>query len=71
MVNSERVRTGKFCCTLELCPYIPGDPYDIGLFPQVADNVYSMLLVIGDEAVLLPENTGILPVSEGEAAEGD
>jgi len=71
MVNSERVRTGRFCCTLELCPYISGDPYDIGLFPQVVDNVYSMLLVIGDEAVLLPENTGILPVSEGEAAEGD
>jgi len=71
MVNSERVRTGRFCCTLELCPYISGDPYDIGLFPQVVDNVYSMLLVIGDEAAKLPEPAGSLPASgEEEAAEG-
>ena len=66
MVNTERLRTGKFCCTLELCPYIHQDPYPVDRFPQVIDNVYSMILVIGDETLKLPEHTGWLPAASPE-----
>ncbi len=69
MVNTERLRTGKFCCTLELCPYIHQDPYPADRFPQVVDNVYSMILVVGEETLKLPEHTGWLPVQEPEEEE--
>jgi hypothetical protein len=35
-------------------------------FPQVIDNVYSMILVIGDETLKLPEHTGWLPAASPE-----
>ncbi len=66
MVNTERLRTGKFCCTLELCSYIHQDPYPVDRFPQVIDNVYSMILVVGEETLKLPEHTGWLPEEEPE-----
>ena len=53
MVNTERYVKGKFGCTVELCPYIHQDPYPISMFPQVVDNVYSLMLVAGDEALKL------------------
>lgn len=50
-VNSERIRTGRFCCTLELCPYVGRDPYPTWMFPDVVDNVYSLFAVTGDEVL--------------------
>ena len=68
MVNTARYETQKFGCTLELCAYIHQDPYPIDRFPQVVDNVYSMLLVVGEEVLKMPEHTGHMPVREPEPA---
>lgn len=51
LVNTARVETGKFCATLELCPYLAEDPYPPELFPEVVDGIYSLYLTLGQEAL--------------------
>ncbi len=51
LVNTARVETGKFCATLELCPYLAEDPYPPDRFPDVVDGIYSLFLALGTEAI--------------------
>ena len=51
LVNTVRVETGKFCATLELCPYLAEDPYPPESFPEVVDGIYSLFLTLGEEAL--------------------
>ena len=62
LVNTERIRTGKFCCTLELCPVGYGDPYPVSMFPRVVERIYPLFLAVGQEVLNMPEHTGHLPV---------
>jgi len=72
MVNTLRWETGKFCCTVELCSgYYGVDPYPSWMFPQVVDSVYNMLLLAGQEALNLPENSGYAVRRESTPAAND
>ncbi len=55
MINSARVEYGRFCMTVELCPYISGDPFPLSLFDRSAEPVYSLGLIMGDEAMKMDE----------------
>jgi g-D-glutamyl-meso-diaminopimelate peptidase len=56
LVNTARITTRRFCATVELCPYIPEDPYPVSEFPEAVDNIYPLLLALGREVLSPPED---------------
>ncbi len=55
LVNSARLEYGRFCMTVELCPYISVDPYPLSLFDRAFEPVRALGLIMGDEALKMEE----------------
>ncbi|MCR4771118.1 MAG: hypothetical protein K5855_02275 [Oscillospiraceae bacterium] len=51
MVNTERAMKQKYGMTVEMCSFWYSDPYPISRFETDAARVYSMGLIMGDEAM--------------------